>query len=766
MPDYTGSIGLDISEFEKGIADLANEIPQLETELRQLNAQIAIMERSGKSSGAEYQRLTRVQKELGVVLGDSKRQMASFTEAIGPQKTGLITRGLTSISAAAKLVGITLGVGAFIAATKSLLDFGKQVRDTATVSGVLPQSLLGIQSALSDKLGADDTYAALHTLNALMRETKAGSAEAQDKLSQLGITFEDIKSKSPDEVLLKLADYVKNAKDPVEALRAVTNAFGSDLGAKLIPALSKGADEIKILAKNSITASNEIINAASEGGRALSQWEREFKIFGLTVAGVIRKIVDFKSEIKDAGAATILKTDNAELRETISQLNAIAELRSRVNQGGVSPIADIKNRMITSDLRKKGIQIPLDMSPGDISKMAQKMQENEMIANLPKAPAIRGDKGGARGRGTSSTRTSRADESGPLGYQVKLQRELAEIAKSETTPEYEKQRQILEAHRKATEAELELKKDQNSLEVEVLKLKSAQLDEALRAVNYAQELRDVQIESNLVQASVGRGYYAEQASSLAKLAALNKQFQIARATGNEEEAAAVMKSRRDEAFAMIARHEGRRDSLRALNAETKEMEAQQKGLLEQAKAVAAAEKYQQGILQAIREQNSEAAALLIKQKAINTQASQAAQKRLTPREKAEARRAGRIEASDAAKQRAREDEAERRQKSGKSGRGIDELVASKQARLAAEKEIQDESGKTDSQRARDAGAGVDPFAGPSLRDRTKATGVTGVKKDVGATEKNSSQSTQDKPASALNSIAADLKSILGEMKGT
>lgn len=588
MPDYTGSLGLDISEFEQAISELADEIPHLESELRQLNAQIAILERSGKSSGAEYQRLTRVQKELGTVLEGSKKQMAAFTGELDqvPAKSTNILQSLSKLRANIGLIFSGVALGGVIALTKSLLNFGKEIKDTATTAGVLPEALQRIQSALSDKLSADDTSSALHTLNALMKETKAGGVEAESKLAQLGITFDDIKSKSPDEVLRKLADYVKNSADKTEALRAVTNAFGDDLGAKLIPALVRGGAAIEEAMKRASAAGDELVDAAAEGGRALDQWGRDFKTFGLTAVSWLDKVA---KKIQ----STVIAADQTQIREGFFK-GAVAYAEDDPNNP--------KNR-------------------------------SNKTNNAPSARRAKPYK-------PEQPQGSQKDSISALKSELDLLSAQQEIARK-IAPEYQKQAELLDAQKKHLEDQLSILDKSRVPEREKIKLAIDQNDEAQRALGFASRLRDAQISLNQAQAGKGRGFYEEQRIRLAELSKLAKEYRVAEAQNQKEVMASINAEQRAKTWSIIESQEAHDDELDTLSLQTKEMESQQKGLLGLVTQVQVIEKYQQSIVMALRNQNAESFALISKQRSLSQKQANAEEHDITPRQRIEARRAAR-----------------------------------------------------------------------------------------------------------------------------
>lgn len=201
----------------------------------------------------------------------SWREMLTRMEAL-PPRAARANRAIVALRGAFSALGVSLGLAGLVAAGKSILNFARETSDAAKEIGVLPEQLQRIQAALSKDLGAQDTASALKTLGKTMREAKNGSVEAASQLKRLGVSFDDIQNKTPDEVILKLADHVKDSVDPVEALRDVTNLLGDDLATKLTPALMAGGDAIKDLGDKASVASNQMLESAAQGQRAIERF--------------------------------------------------------------------------------------------------------------------------------------------------------------------------------------------------------------------------------------------------------------------------------------------------------------------------------------------------------------------------------------------------------------------------------------------------------------------------------------------------------------
>lgn len=280
MPS-AGELTLDISKYEAAWSQAIADIARLEPAVKKANADLKAMEqafrKTGQASGysaAQIKLQKEVVKAQTLELRSAKTELRAFDAQLG--KTTVTSKVANAISRGLKATfsafGIGLGVGGIIAYGKSLLEFGKNIKETSVLASVLPEKLQRIQAAFADKLSADESASVLVTLNNVMKEAARGSVEAQEKLEELGVTMADIKTKSPDQAILMLADHVKAATDPVDELRRVTALFGEEIGTRLIEKLKEGGDAIKTVGDSATVASDAMINAADKGARALDSW--------------------------------------------------------------------------------------------------------------------------------------------------------------------------------------------------------------------------------------------------------------------------------------------------------------------------------------------------------------------------------------------------------------------------------------------------------------------------------------------------------------
>jgi len=157
-----------------------------------------------------------------------------------------------SFDSMAKGIGASMAaaftVGAVVNAAKSLLDFAGQLQDQADALGVSTDKLQGLQGALAQSgVSAEKFTKGMATLAQNIDQAKNDTGTARDSFEALGITFANIANDSPDELILKIADGLKNAKDPAAAFAAALDLLGTK-NINFVAGLKGGREEVDNLA--------------------------------------------------------------------------------------------------------------------------------------------------------------------------------------------------------------------------------------------------------------------------------------------------------------------------------------------------------------------------------------------------------------------------------------------------------------------------------------------------------------------------------------
>jgi len=207
-----------------------------------------------------------------------------------------------SFSSMAKSIGSSMAaaftVQAVVGAAKSLLDFVGQLQDQAEALGVSTEKLQGLQGAMSQSgVSAEKFTKGMATLNQSIEQAKNDTGTARDSFEALGITFANIANDSPDELILKIADGLKNAKDPAAAFSAALDLLGKN-NINFVAGLKAGRDEVDKLANSIEKISKEDVALLAAAGDSIEQFGTKVKVSAINGALGLSK---YKEQIKSIG---------------------------------------------------------------------------------------------------------------------------------------------------------------------------------------------------------------------------------------------------------------------------------------------------------------------------------------------------------------------------------------------------------------------------------------------------------------------------------
>lgn len=173
-------------------------------------------------------------------------QVGSLTDKFGPLggtiegaigKIGPV--GLAIAGVAGVAIGAYEGIKRFAGGA---IEAGDKLSDLSKQTGVAANTIAQYQAFLENSGSSAEGFAgAVGKMNVKLGEARAGNKDAIASFRDLGLSMDDIKSMSPEQALLKIADAVKNTSDPTAVAAGLNAVFGKSWR-ELVPALSEGAD--------------------------------------------------------------------------------------------------------------------------------------------------------------------------------------------------------------------------------------------------------------------------------------------------------------------------------------------------------------------------------------------------------------------------------------------------------------------------------------------------------------------------------------------
>jgi len=174
--------------------------------------------------------------ELKKGLGEARREVETFSK---------------SAKAFAHELGSelqSLVIGASLAAT--VIELGKAAIETAANMSELAQETGFTVEQLSrlqyvSGRGVEEFSTGIRTFNQRITEAIQHGGQAQATFQSVGISLADLKTKSPYEILMRVADAFAHTADGAGKVTVASDLFGSRTGVHLIPTLNKGSAAIK-----------------------------------------------------------------------------------------------------------------------------------------------------------------------------------------------------------------------------------------------------------------------------------------------------------------------------------------------------------------------------------------------------------------------------------------------------------------------------------------------------------------------------------------
>lgn len=188
---------------------------------------------------------------LGDLVVRMSADIAQFQSDMG-RAAHIANRTGRDISAAlgrAQAVFASLGAGVslagLVAYTKGIVDAQDKLGDLAKSTAIAASQLAALAYAGTTAGASMEGLAkGIGSLNLKVAEALSGNREMQELFKNLGLSMEDLRRLSPDELFLRLADRFKEAGESATTSAYAQKVFGKSY-AELLPFLDEGADKIR-----------------------------------------------------------------------------------------------------------------------------------------------------------------------------------------------------------------------------------------------------------------------------------------------------------------------------------------------------------------------------------------------------------------------------------------------------------------------------------------------------------------------------------------
>lgn len=246
---FTANAGRSLTRMVESFsgARIVAEAQKMAAAVEQVGGVSALTERELRrvqaSVDAAADKLTRLGVAVPPAIANVKREIDAL--GLATQTATAATGGLTGALQRLAPLASTLGVGfsAFAA-----INFGKQLlADADALTKLSDKTGIGIEAIQRLKYIAEQSGNTLDQVTAavsqLQNRLAEGDKSAVGALRALGLTFQELKSLSPDQQLEAIARQVAAIEDPMERTRLATELFGK-AGAEILPTLIADFDKL------------------------------------------------------------------------------------------------------------------------------------------------------------------------------------------------------------------------------------------------------------------------------------------------------------------------------------------------------------------------------------------------------------------------------------------------------------------------------------------------------------------------------------------
>jgi lambda family phage tail tape measure protein len=306
---------------------------------------------------------------LGVLLGLDSAEFQKGIQQASRQLDSFVDKAKTTA---------TVGATAFAAMTYQAMQLADEIVDTAKANDMAVDSILKLRNALAQNGGeAENAGKLLASFTNFVDNAAQGSFEAQKTFKTLGVSLNDLRTMSIDQLFLKATDGLQKMEDPLTRNAKAMEVFGkaakgvdfanlrkdfvdgagvTDEQAQAIEAAAEAFDTLEKAGRNfSIMLASELGpsikttleyfgDIQGEGnlvGKALKTTFDTVVIVGANVAFVIKGMLgelvamyDFVDNLVNKGLATAVAKNEEYVKRTIAARKELDDFVNRILNGG------------------------------------------------------------------------------------------------------------------------------------------------------------------------------------------------------------------------------------------------------------------------------------------------------------------------------------------------------------------------------------------------------------------------------------------------
>ena len=195
---------------------------------------------------------------------------SSFQAAVNSAKAsagGLSSTMGKQFSGLGGMVAGAFSIGAVVNLARETIAFGGQISDLSERYGVSTDMVQKLKFAAEQSgSSVESMLGGFKKMNLAMVEASEGNVDKQDAFQRMGVSMDDLKSKSPEEVFRMIARAAKDMPHTPQLFADIKDVLGKS-GDELLPAFKAGLDDAIASAERlGIVLSGQIISSLDQIG--------------------------------------------------------------------------------------------------------------------------------------------------------------------------------------------------------------------------------------------------------------------------------------------------------------------------------------------------------------------------------------------------------------------------------------------------------------------------------------------------------------------
>lgn len=307
----------------------------------------------------------------------AKDTTASAFASVNSNLTGLASQALKATTAISA-IGAGAAFSSMVAFTKQTLRAQDELFKLSQKTGIAVESLAGLEFAAEQSgVELDKVAKATRTFGLLVKEAADESSGAAKKLSQLGLSYKDLKDLSPERQLLALADALSKFSKEDRAV-ALTATLGDKM-ADLIPLLSGGSKGLQEL----IEQGKKLNPVTEQSAKNAEKFNDQVNLLSKSVSALGREMVQ--------GIIPSLTRVSDEMVKATQQSGLFAGALAGVKQLFVESFGNPKILGDVGQIRREILKTQQTIATLEVKKDSVFFDQNALLHEQEKLQQLEGE---------------------------------------------------------------------------------------------------------------------------------------------------------------------------------------------------------------------------------------------------------------------------------------------------------------------------------------------------------------------------------------